>query len=184
MSWHAYGDESERGSTYLLAAAVFETAAEDAARATMVSLQQPGQTKVHWHDESSARRRKIVSAVASIDALHVVVVSDGAAAERPERRRVKCLQRLIRELDAAGVTRLYLEAREQKQNAGDRRVLDVMRSVGWVSSELGLHHPAGPAEPLLWVADTVAGAVASAWRGRYEYLDDLLHLLQILSAEP
>jgi hypothetical protein len=88
MSWHAYGDESEPLPTYILAAAILETAAEDAARGSMTSLLQRGQAKVHWHDESAARRRKIISVIATTDAMHLVVVHAGAPAGRAERQRV------------------------------------------------------------------------------------------------
>jgi hypothetical protein len=140
--------------------------------------------KLHWHDESAARRGKIMSAVATIDALHIVVVRTGPDGETPGRRRAKCLERLLYELDGAGVDRLCLEAREPKQNLRDVKTLSVLRSGRIMTSQLRLTHAPGATEPLLWIADAVAGAAAAWLRAVPEYLDEIQQFTRLVTIGP
>lgn len=186
VMWRAFADESEpqqHGLTsYLLAAAIMPCDACECARATMMSLLAKGQRKLHWHSESESRRRKIIAAVVQLDAMHLVVIRPSRSGESAERRRRKCLERFLPELDARDVEDVRFESREAKQNARDRQMLDVLRARHAVSSRIRISHTPGPSEPLLWIADTVAGAVAADRRGNPEYLELLrpkLHIIEL-----
>jgi len=87
----------------------------------MDALRIKRQHKLHWHMEPARRRRLIAQTVAELDALHLVVVRSCLPGENSERRRRKCLERLLYELDQHAVTCVCAEAREAKQNARDRR---------------------------------------------------------------
>ncbi len=145
----------------------------------MIALRERGQRKLHWHDESEARRRKIAAAVAGLDVLHLVVIRTGChASERSERRRRKCLERLLLELEAAGVADVCMEARERHQNDRDVDLLKTMRSRGSLSAGMRLDHAYGPSEPMLWIPDAVAGAVTAARLGRPGHREQIEGALQ------
>jgi hypothetical protein len=185
MSWHAYGDESEPDrDTYLLSALIVHSEAEPDVRRSVAALRPPTETKLRWHNESAASRRKIIAAVPSLAAMYVVVVRSCPPDERPARRRAKCLATLLAELDVAGVDLLVLEARQQSQNNQDLRSVARLRSARHVSSRLRVEHVPGPAEPLLWIADIVAGAVGAARAGNSENLTTIAGLVHVVHDEP
>lgn len=187
--WRAYVDESESRQrldpdVYILAAALVEDAEQDAIQARMRALLRPGQRKLHWHAESATSRAGIIDAVAGLPALQLAVVRTGRPGERSERRRRKCLERLVYELDERGVEYVTLEARERKSNARELRLLDRYRSAGAVRGTMRMYHAAGPTCPLLWIADSLAGAVMAARTGNEEYLDRLDGLVDVVTIGP
>ena len=189
MSWHAFVDESESDrlrdpDTYLLAAAVLGVEDLVATRSAVDGLLLRGQRKVHWHTESPRRRRTIITAIRAMPVRHLVVVRDGRSGESAERRRRKCLERLLVELDTMGVERVCLEAREAKQNSRDLDFVQAMRAARALSSRVRLHHEPGPAEPLLWLPDAVAGAVTAGRLGDPTYRQTLASVLHEIQLDP
>ncbi|MFE1957657.1 hypothetical protein [Streptomyces sp. NPDC059479] len=183
--WQAFMDESESHRradphTYILAAALIEPNAVDHIREETAALRIPGQRKLHWRDESAKRQATIAQAIARLDALHLIVVRNGSAGESSERRRRKCLERMACELSHRGVTRITAESREAKQNERDMKVFDVLRSSQTISSNLRLFHEPGPAEPVLWIADAVAGAYVAARTGTPAHFAELGHLVDLV----
>lgn len=163
-------DECEairEGHTYSLAASLIETKKLDDVRDAMRALTPPGMAKLHWHDaETTTQRLQLAQAVADLRFVeHIVVVLAGHAAERPERRRRRCMARLLTELHDLAVEHVLIEAREPKQNARDRQFLDSMRAQRRIPATLRMDHEPGPAEPALAVADIVAGAVLASYSG-------------------
>jgi hypothetical protein len=163
----AYVDESESNQTadpgtYILAAAVLPLSRHEEARSILRALLLPGQRKLHWYDDrGEPRRRKIIEAIAQLEGQHLVVIRSGDPAVAPERRRRLCMKQLLWELEQLGVGHAWLEARERKQNARDRRLLDQLRASRHMTAQLRMDHIPGPEEPLLWVPDAVAGAVVA-----------------------
>lgn len=143
--WRAYVDESESNQrldphTYLLAAALIDDEHTAEARAEVRGLLRPGQCKLHWREESAESRARITKAVAALPALHVIVVRTGVPGERSERRRRKCLERLVYELAARReLAHLTWMVRSRAVHPG-----------------MQLDHVPGPGEPLLWIPDTIA----------------------------
>ncbi len=128
-----------------------------------------GGGKLHWHNESAARRAHLVHQLAVIPISSVVVVRTARAVEGAERSRRKCLEGLLVELDRRDVDQAVLEAREPSQNRRDLDLVARLRQRQRLRSKLRVDHAAGPAEPLLWLADIVAGAV------REHRMDHLRH---------
>lgn len=181
--WTAFVDESEPDDrvdpgVYMLAAALVEGDQYDNVGKALRALLLPGQRKLHWHDESAPRRARLASTLAQLEVLHLVVVRIGGLdGERSERRRRLCLQRLLPELDQAGVTRVVFESRQRKQNLADRGLLDVLRAQKRLSTALHMDHVPGPANPILAASDIVCGAVAADRQGKSDYLAPLKPLL-------
>jgi hypothetical protein len=166
VTWIAYGDESMRHrphstGLYVLAAVVFDAADMEGLRAEARQLGQRGRF-FHWRDESTARRRKAVAAVASLDALHFVVVGTGLDGRRQERGRRQCLTRMLWELGDCGVDEVRLDARRPEQNDRDIALVDALRARGQIRDGVRLNFVRSATEPLVWLSDIVAGAVSAA----------------------
>jgi hypothetical protein len=182
VTWTAYVDESEpsAGGTYILGCALVDVRDAETVRASMIAARNPGEKKVHWHDRLPAEQPALVELVASLSSMHLVVVRDDCAGERPDRRRMKCLERLLWLLDDRyGVAAAVLEARQAKQNANDLKLLQSMRAAKTVTGPLRLDHIAGPKEALLWIPDVVAGAFTAGRTGRAEVYAPLAGLVDV-----
>ena len=168
---HAWVDESmqmptqERAGLYLLAAAVASPAACDPMRADLCDLLLKGAHRLHWRDESGPRRAKIAATIAGHDLVHVVVVGAPIDTKRQERARRQCLERLVFELGVLEVSRLWLESRTQSLNERDRRMFPALHAKHAMPAALHIDFALPTDEPMLWVADAVAGAVGQARRG-------------------
>lgn len=71
------------------------------------------------------------------------------------------MRRLFFELSGLGVSRVVAESRGRADDCRDRNLLERLRSTGEIASSLRLFHEPGPAEPLLWIPDVVAGALTA-----------------------
>ena len=80
------------------------------------------------------------------------------------------MERLLYELDAAGVDQVHLETRTKTLNARDMATVVRLRGVNAISSLLRVDILKPSAEPMLWIPDVVAGAVKAARSGQVEYL--------------
>jgi hypothetical protein len=143
------------------------------------ALRLPSQPKLHWRDENDNRRMLGIKTIATLPALHLVVVR-AAADERSERRRRLCLRRLLCELDQTGVVQVVLERRQRRQDQADSQLLSALRAAKAVRSGLRMEHAVGDAEPLLWLPDFVAGAAGAARRGAHSYVDQLAGLVHVI----
>ncbi|NYI06228.1 hypothetical protein [Allostreptomyces psammosilenae] len=186
--WRAYLDESEPDrrvspGVYLMAAAVPDPEAVEPVRETLRLLRRPEQRKLHWHAESAKRRREIVEAIVALPALHVVVVLNGQPGESSERRRRKCLRRMAWELDQRDVVELVAEARERKQNGRDLEVFQALRAERSIRAGLRLFHEPGPSEPLLWIADAIAGAYTAWCAGDPVYYETVAPVVDLVECD-
>jgi len=170
VTWHAYADESMRqrqdgSGLYVLAAAMLDDADAPAVREHVTQLAPTRRGRMHWRDAEVPERRKAVSAVAELHALHLVVVGVRLNPRAQERGRRQCLRRLLWELQEAGVTRVWLESRTASLNARDHAAVEAWRAQHVIGGDLRVDfaQPYGPAgEVLLWLPDIVAGAVSAA----------------------
>lgn len=151
-------DETQGGGEYLLAAVIISDPRLASLREEALALRIGGR-KLHWHNESARRRAHLAHQVNAMAIGSVVVVRAARAAERDERSRRKCLEGLLIELDRRDVDQAIFEAREPNQNRRDLDLVARLRQGQRIRSKLRVDHAAGPAEPLLWLADIVAGAV-------------------------
>jgi hypothetical protein len=171
----AYLDES--GShrfadpdTYLLAASICSEEHLDTVREVIGSMLKKGQPKLHWRDETDARRAQISEVIADLPLEHLVVVRNGQPGERDERRRRLCLRRMMFELESAGVTSATFESRGTADDRRDRRMVDTLRAQKVVSGQLRIDHEKGPLEALLWLPDAICGVIAAHRIGNAHYL--------------
>jgi hypothetical protein len=178
----AYADESHHAGPpgfYLLAAAVFDDPGAVRARAAMRDLADVlGVTRVHWHALDHKRRELAMAVVAGLDFRAVVVVGSPVGRNQ-ERARRKCLGTLRWELGQAGVTVTVLESRGQRLDILDLEAVDGFRKALVVPEEQRVEFEVPTPEPLLWVADAIAGAVASAERRPSRHLDSLRNRVEL-----
>ncbi|MEN9620733.1 MAG: hypothetical protein RL499_926 [Actinomycetota bacterium] len=160
----AFVDESKRsnGELGLYVLTAFVAASDEATkllyRTSLLSHLAPGQEKLHWYGMPEVSRNVIIDAVSGLEVMFCVVARNMPAGEADERARRKCLELLAVELEAFGVTEAVFESRQSTLDHRDRSYLDRLRSMKAPGASVRISHVTGKAEPLLWVADVVAGA--------------------------
>lgn len=166
----AFGDESFReapdGGYYVLAAAVYARTVEQQVRDVM--REQLGTLKArkwHWTEMDAKHRLAAARALAQLGGIHVVTVGTPVPRRRQERARALCLQRLVHELHGYGVGALVLEGRTAQLNRRDIKTVAGARFQLPKGTRFTVSHANGTAEPLLWAADIVAGAVRASREG-------------------
>lgn len=110
----AYVDESEPGggldrTVYLLAAILIEHTAADTARTALRQATPRRTRKLHRYEALHAQRISWVDLLRS--AAQVPVIRYDGAVARSERRRRRCLERLLWELGERDVSHLVIETR-------------------------------------------------------------------------
>jgi len=170
----AYIDESIRESPpghYVLAAAIVDDDQADVLRHMLRSFIPRRAARFHWHEVPAANRLEMCHLLSSTDLRHVVAVATPLDPKRQERGRRVCLSATSWELNARGVYRLQLETRRQR-DANDRRFLLGEQRANRLPLALQYEFGHPNQEPLLWVPDAVAGAVAAALAaGETRYLE-------------
>lgn len=163
MSWVAYVDESIRTTegVYILAAAVVDEPDRDKARDQLTRLSQRGMP-FHWRLERPQRRSEAIDLVRDLSSLHLVVVGAPVNPRRQERARRQCIETLLYYLEAAGTGHVLLETRNATADRRDIATVDQCRARGVISHAIRVDHARPSEEPLLWLADIVAGAVSAA----------------------
>ncbi|MFD2078046.1 hypothetical protein SAMN05421678_108222 [Actinopolymorpha cephalotaxi] len=179
----SFAESDDGKGVYVVAAALFEGELNHVRHVMRGIRTRQHQDKLHWSKMDPAERRKAAEQVAAIGGLNIVAIASPVPRRRQERARAACLGALVPELHGYEVTRLYVESRGQVL---DRRDVDVVRACRWsapASPPLRLEHRRGAAEPLLWVADIVAGACRSHRQGREpeyrEALGDLVYDIEV-----
>jgi hypothetical protein len=162
----SYADESmrqrrDRSGLYAIAAPILEAERVDALRSVITILAR-GKLPFHWREAGARVRRNAIEVVAELDVLQFVVVGTGLDNARQERHRRLCLRRLLWELEQFGVSHLRLDARRPGQDTADRAAIAAWRAQQVIGSELRVDHVSAREEPLIWMADIVAGAVTTA----------------------
>lgn len=185
----AFVDESESNrakdpDTYLVGAVVVGSEDAAAVRERIAALKLRGQSKLHWRDESDRRRRQIIRTVADMP-VTAVLAAHVDADRAPEARRHRALRTLLPALSSLGVTRVELESRGRAADQRDRKLFDGMRRSHMFGEDpppMRIEHPVGHAEPGLWIADAICGAVVSARCGDPAFVNALGARLRLLDA--
>jgi hypothetical protein len=175
--------ESADGGFYVLAAAVFEPAAHDEVREILRGLLGGRRVrKLHWNEMDETQQRAAAKRLADVEGLYVVTVGSPVPPKRQERARAMCLRRLVTELHGAEVTHLVVESRTVALNKRDISTVTGARFALPKGTRFRIEHVAGAAEPLLWSADIVAGAVRARLEGRptaRTLLEQCIHELEV-----
>lgn len=106
----------------------------------------------------------------------------GLDASKQEHARRQCLARLLWELEPWRVSTVWLEARTQSLNRKDLKVIDAWRSHGKLPAAMRVEFGLPSVEPMLWIPDAVAGAIAAARKGDAVHrimLGDMVHEVEI-----
>ena len=169
-SLRAWVDESgsdhvQDPGTYVLAAAIGRRGPRGshsrtglpaaATRSEQVALARRGRTPARHHRE---RRRRLRYRLRGRR-------THRRNQDRAERRRRKCLERLLLELERRVVTDVVLEFRGPADDRRDIHMLNALRGRRYVSTSIRLSHVIGRLEPMLWIPDAVCGAVTSSRTG-------------------
>jgi len=118
----------------------------------------PRRRRFHFHDEEDREKRAMLQLVAD-EALeaHAVIASPC-----PPREREAIRQRLLTELAVAVASRpaveLTIESRDIHNDRLDRMTLIQARRGGLIPEDMAYVHRRPTDEPLLWLADGLAGA--------------------------
>lgn len=160
---HAYVDESEPGggrdhTAYVLAAVMIRASEAEQVRAAVLAATPHRMRKLHWYEGLHAQRISWLDLL--VRAVQIVVVRFEGAPARVERRRRRCLERLVWELEQRGVRRVVFESRGVQADDGDRSLIDALRRRG-IGRSLRHEHVRGVDEPLIALADLACGAHAA-----------------------
>ena len=183
----AFADESFQEDPtegfYVLAAAVLEVQAQQPTRELMRHLLGSRRTTsctgtrwIGFNFKDAAYR------VAGIEGFHVVAVGTPVPRRRQKRARAACLTTLVGELHGFGVQHLLIEARAADLNRRDVATVQGARFALPKGSRFRVDHIPGSVEPLLWVADVVAGVVRASRQGSpigLELLGERVHVLEV-----
>lgn len=179
----AWVDESVhvdvRPGFYVLAAVVVASGDHAAVRDRLIPLVRTPRVRLHWRDEEDTDRAKITEMIAGLDQVNVVVVGSPVDPARQERARRKCMECLFHELSSRGVTRVYLEQRTPSLNRRDMKMIAAMRGARTIPTSFRVEFGRPLEEPLLWIPDATAGAVAAAAKGNPRYRDSLSRVLEL-----
>ncbi len=158
----AFLDESSRltGSSYCYVIAAAVTIDDHVqVREAMRELRAPRSQVVHWHDENAARRREIVGRLAELDVHAFVHSCHPVAPKAQERVRARLLVAMTDDLAKEGVDHMVIEARKASLDKKDRATMAATKRSG-IGRAMRYSHVAKQDEPLLWVADVIAGVVS------------------------
>jgi hypothetical protein len=164
------GGPAHPDGTYTLAAVVAETAAAGGIRDLLRELTLTRGGRLHWVDESSKRRDRIIAAVTALDVAAIVTIGSPMHRSKQERARRCCLERLFYELGLMSVADVQLESRTATPDRRDLRLVDSARDKGLISRDLKVGFARPRDEPMLWLPDAVAGAVTAAKLGEPRWL--------------
>ena len=158
----AYVDESVRlggAGVYVVAAVVVSQVDHEAIRASLRGLLRAKQPRFHWRAEQHVQRMAMLTWMADRRLPSFGIVYAPMRGVHQERARRLCLERLLWELRTTTGSVVF----ERRGNAGDARD---RQTIGQAQrshvAPFDLSHTAVTAldEPLLWLPDALAGAVA------------------------
>ena len=161
MASTAFLDESlrNRGGGLFLFAAVVVAEHDAECRPAMKRLRLAGQRRIHWRDESAASRDRIVGGIDSLPWSAAVVAFQPVPRRRQPSVRAECLGKVVELLANNGTGRLVIESRGDRNDRLDQQTM--------IECRRRCHGPEsysfarGVDEPLLWLADVVAGATSA-----------------------
>ncbi|HEU5160577.1 MAG TPA: hypothetical protein VFU43_26505 [Streptosporangiaceae bacterium] len=173
--FRAYVDESLRLSVrrYLMAAVFVPGDRAESHRAVLRGLLRRRQRRLHWRDEDDQRRVALVAAIAELRPRGIVVIGEGMDPRHQERARRKCMECLLWQLGERAVPEAIFESRNWQLDGRDRRMIDALGGKHAMPPGLRVKWQSPEIEPLLWLADVVAGAASSAEAGQEAHWKEL-----------
>lgn len=171
----AFVDESLRqvpDGLYLMAAVVLVDQDVERAREQTKEVLLPRQPLFHWRNESEQQRLLMMRQIAGLGP--TVFGYRCPMPPKSDRARALCLNGLLWDLREHEVDRLVIESRQERNDAKDRQTIVRSLKAERAPADLTYVFARSSDEPLLWLADAMAGAIlAHLGEGRTEYLDVL-----------
>ena len=173
---YAFVDESYIVATrhYLLAAVVVREEMLDDVRASVRAVRRRRRDAFHWHGELDRSRTAMLELIAATSDLQIVVISRPVPPRRQERARARCTESLLAQLQVLDppVHDVVLESRTHVLDRRDGTRIEGLRASMRIGPGLRFCF-ATKSEPLLWIADAVAGAESARVRGDDRYAQAL-----------
>ena len=151
---------------YVVAAVLVPPERADGLRLDLRELFGCRASRFHWYEETDAVRRRMLEFIACADLSMLTVAGRLGDVRAQERARAFSLERLLWELRSLRPGHLVLEARQERNNLRDRRVIAAAQRSGKASTGLTYEFGLPSSEPLLWTADAVASATLADATGR------------------
>jgi len=128
----------------------------------------------HWLNEGPVLRSAIIVMIGHLDLQVYAVIGSTPARHAIELVREECLREVFRSVREHEVERIVIESRERStrvvgQNRRDFGTLIDARHAGDLSPSVA-YEWVPKDEPLVWLADAVAGAVLASERGEVQWL--------------
>lgn len=166
MNRIAFSDESFKGgpkAAYAVAAAIILGADAEDVRADLRHLFRSHRRRFHWRHEEPRDKARMVEFIRERQIQGFAAVRPLGDPRGQERARAQCIERVLWDLKLLGVDHLVLEARQERNNQRDRRLIIAAQKAGKASSSLEYSFGYPLEEPLLWIPDALAGAATAAW---------------------
>jgi hypothetical protein len=159
-------DPATRQGVYLLSAVIVPRARLLDVGERMADLRVPGQRKkLHWRDESAARRALVARGLSALRADIVIATWCAMSPDKQERARRKAMETLLLDLARRSVSHALFESRGPQRDRADVASLAGLRRSGILPAGMRVDHRPGAEESALWAADIAAGAYNSAIAG-------------------
>ena len=165
--------------TYTMAAVLADPTHCGELRSELQALMIKPGVRLHWVSESPKRRDLIAEAVGRMDIAAILTVGTPMDRSRQERARRCCLERLLYELDQAGVSEVRLESRAAAQDKRDVHLVNTARRKRLISHDLQVTFARPSLEPMLWLPDAVAGAMSAAMLGEDRWLTAIAEMVTV-----
>jgi hypothetical protein len=176
-------DESMRAGGLYVVAAVIVPGDLDNARQAVKSVLLPHQPRFHWRAESDEQRHRMLEQVRALSTAAPAYVCRSVS--RRERARRLCLDRLLWDLIGRDVDLLVFESRQARNDHKDQKAIADAQRAKRAPLELRHVFERPHREPLLWLPDAVAGAVATAvGDGVDDYLVRLGEHVRVIDITP
>ena len=166
-------DLRQGDARYVLIAAAVVKGEADRTRDDLRRLLLPRQRRLHWNEERAARRDRIVEAISRMEFTSYAAVEPYARPTLEQRARASCFHALLPALVDAGVVEVVVERRDEHLDRADRQTIAAMIRYGQMPREFRYRFSRPGDEPLLWLADALAGVTRESLLGSRSYLDQL-----------
>ena len=152
---------------YVVAAVLLDDTKKASARRAASRIPPIRGRRFHWHNEDPRERFAMLAVVVQHAVGCLAYVATPARGRAQEAIRQGFLHRLVQDLARHQTIDLVVESRQHHNDQRDSSTL--IRARQELSVDLGYTHLTPADDPLLWMADAIAGAVLGQARkdGRY-----------------
>ena len=177
-------DESYQAGAYLYVVAAAGVVGDlPEIRLTLKQALPKRVPRFHWRNESEASRQQMLERIVELGVVGRAYVGRNVA--KQERARTQCLERLLWDMKERAEDEMVFETRRRHGDQRDRMTIIRSQKRGAASERLHYTFSQPGEEPLLWLADALAGAVSATLAGRGDYIDLLpSEHLMVIEVDP